>query len=136
VDRVIEMELLPLCRDQGVGVICYSPLAGGVLTGKYRVGEPAPPESRGARNEGFLRGRAAPHNVERAHRVLAVLNEIPHPPTQTAVVWTLANPTLTSAIIGARNMEQLDALLNNWGWTLAPEEKARLDEVSALPPLH
>jgi aryl-alcohol dehydrogenase-like predicted oxidoreductase len=136
VDRVIEMELLPLCRDQGVGVICYSPLAGGVLTGKYRPGEPPPPESRGARNEGFLRNRVAPHNVERAHRVLTVLQEISHPPTQTAVVWTLANPTLTSAIIGARNMEQLDTLLEGWGWELAPEEKARLDEVSALPPLH
>jgi aryl-alcohol dehydrogenase-like predicted oxidoreductase len=136
VDRVIEMELLPLCQDQGVGVICYSPLAGGILTGKYRPGEPPPAESRGGRNEGFMRRRGAPHNVERAHQVLAVLTEIPHPPTQAAVAWTLANPVVTSAIIGARNEEQLTTLLEGWGWVLAAGEKARLDEVSALPPLH
>ncbi len=136
IDRVIEMELLPLCQDQGVGVICYSPLAGGVLTGKYRPGEAPPPDSRGARNEGFMRGRAAPHNVEHAHQVLTVLQGIPHPITQTAVAWTLANPTVTSAIIGARNEDQLAAVLDGWGWELSSDDKARLDEVSALPPLH
>jgi aryl-alcohol dehydrogenase-like predicted oxidoreductase len=136
VDRVIEMELLPLCHDQGVGVICYSPLAGGVLTGKYRPGEPPPPDSRGGRNEGFFRRRAAPHNLERAHQVLTVLREIPHPITQTAIAWTLANPIVTSAIVGASREEQLTTLLDGWGWELTPDEKARLDEVSALPPLH
>jgi len=136
IDRVIEMELLPLCRDQGVGVICYSPLAGGVLTGKYRPGQPPPPDSRGGRNEGFFQRRAAPHNVERAHQVLAVLTDLPHPTTQAAVAWTLANPVVTSAIIGASNWEQLTTMLDGWGWELTADEKARLDEVSTLPPLH
>ena len=136
IDRVIEMELLPLCQDQGVGVICYSPLAGGILTGKYRPGEPPPPDSRGKRNEGFMRNRGARHNVERAQQVLSVLQDIGHPITQTAIAWTLANPTVTSAIIGASNWDQLTALLDGWGWELSGEHKARLDEVSALPPLH
>lgn len=136
IDRVIEMELLPLCRDQGVGVICYSPLAGGILSGKYRPGEPPPPDSRGSRNQGFMQRRGAPHNLERAQQVLAVMQEIDHPIPQTAIAWTLANPAVTSAIVGASKWEQLETLLEGWGWQLTPDEQARLDEVSALPPLH
>ena len=52
------------------------------------------------------------------------------------MAWTLTNPVVTSAIIGARNWEQLATLLDGWGWELTADEKARLDEVSALPPLH
>src|SRR5262245_48103719 len=137
IDRVVEREHFPLCLDQGVGVINYSPLAGGILTGKYRPGEAPPPESRGAENPAFMQNRGKPHNLERAQAVLRVLREIPHPVVQTAVKWTLAHPAVTSPIIGARSMEQLNGFLDGWDeWELAPEEKARLDEVSALPPLN
>jgi aryl-alcohol dehydrogenase-like predicted oxidoreductase len=135
IDRVVEREHFPLCLDQGVGVINYSPLAGGILTGKYRAGEPPPPGSRGGDNPGFMQNRGKPHNLERADALLAALREIPHPPVQTAVKWTLAHPAVTSPIVGARNMEQLNAFLDGWDdWQLAPEEKVRLDELSALPP--
>jgi aryl-alcohol dehydrogenase-like predicted oxidoreductase len=83
-----------------------------------------------------MRRRGAPHNLERAQQVLAALQEIDHPITQSAVAWTLADPTVTSAIIGASRWDQLSALLDGWGWGLSPPEKARLDEVSAPPPLH
>jgi 1-deoxyxylulose-5-phosphate synthase len=137
VDRVVEREHFPLCLDQGVGVINYSPLAGGILTGKYRPGEAPPPGTRGGDNPGFMQNRGRPHNLERAQAVLGVLREIPHPPVQIAVKWTLAHPAVTSPIIGARGMEQLNAFLDGWDdWELAPEEKARLDEVSAPPPLN
>ena len=65
-----------------------------------------------------------------------MLREIPHPITQTAIAWTLANPAVTSAIVGASREEQLTTLLDGWGWELTPDAKVRLDEVSALPPLH
>ncbi len=136
IDRVVEMEILPLCRAEGVGVMVYSPLAGGILTGKYRPGEPPPPGTRAAENQWFLERRAKPHNIERAQRIVEVLKQFDRPLVQTAIAWTLSHPAVTSAIIGARNMEQLNLILNNWSGLLPPEEKAILDEASALPPLN
>lgn len=137
IDRVIEREHLPLCLDQGVGVINYSPLAGGILTGKYKPGQPPPPGTRGGNNPGFMGNRGKQHNLERAQAVVGVLKESSRPLVQTAVKWTLAHPAITSPIIGARDMLQLNALLDGWDtWELTAEEKIRLDEVSALPPLN
>ncbi|MCL6475971.1 MAG: aldo/keto reductase [Firmicutes bacterium] len=136
IDRVIEMELLPLCEAEGVGVMVYSPLAGGILTGKYRPGEPPPPGTRAAENKWFLERRAQPHNIERAQRIVEVLKRFDRPLVQTAIAWTISHPAVTCAIIGARNMEQLNLILNGWSGPLPPEEKAVLDEASALPPLN
>lgn len=137
IDRVLEREHLPLCLDQGIGVINYSPLAGGILTGKYQPGAAPPSGSRGGDNPAFMENRGKAHNLERARAVVSVLQEIPHPLVQTAVKWTLAHPAVTSPIIGARSMEQLDAFLNGWSdWELSTEDKARLDDVSVLPPLN
>ncbi|GIV18766.1 MAG: aldo/keto reductase [Armatimonadota bacterium] len=136
IDRVIEMELLPLCQTEGVGVMVYSPLAGGILTGKYRPGEPPPPGTRAAENKWFLERRAQPHNIERAQRIVEVLKRFDRPLVQTAIAWTVSNPAVTCAIIGARHMEQLNLILDGWSGPLPPEEKAILDEASALPPLN
>jgi len=137
VDRVVEREHFPLCLDQGVGVINYSPLAGGILTGKYQPGQPPPALSRGGQNQWFMDGRAKHHNLVRAQAVVGVLTELPHPLVQTAVKWTLAHPAVTSPIIGARDMTQLHAFLDGWdGWELSADEKKRLDDVSELPPLN
>lgn len=137
IDRVVEREHFPLCLDQGVGVINYSPLAGGILTGKYRPGQPPPSDTRGGENAGFMANRGSEHNLERAQAIAEVLKEIDHPLVQTAVKWTLAHPAVTSPIIGARSMEQLDSFLNGWDdWELSPEEKTRLDAASAPPPLN
>lgn len=136
IDRVIEMELLPLCQAVGVGVMVYSPLAGGILTGKYRPGEPPPSGTRAAENKWFLERRAQEHNIVRAQRIVEVLKGFDRPLVQTAIAWTISNPAVTCAIIGARNMEQLKLILNGWSGPLSPEEKAILDEASALPPLN
>ncbi len=137
IDRVVEREHLPLCLDQGVGVINYSPLAGGILTGKYTPGQGAPAESRGRDNPGFMENRGKPHNLERAQAVVHAMREITHPLVQIAVKWTLAHPAVTSPIIGARNMAQLNGFLDGWDqWELSAEDKAKLDDVSALPPLN
>jgi aryl-alcohol dehydrogenase-like predicted oxidoreductase len=136
IDRVIEMELLPLCHAEGVGVMVYSPLAGGILTGKYRPGEPPPPGTRAAENPWFRERRAQSHHIERAQHIVEVLKRFDRPLVQTAIAWTISNPAVTCAIIGARNREQLELIVNGWSGPLPPEEKAILDEVSALPPLN
>ncbi|HYF49733.1 MAG TPA: aldo/keto reductase [Planctomycetota bacterium] len=137
IDRVVEREHFPLCLDAGVGVINYSPLAGGILTGKYPPDGPPPPISRGGQNKWFMEGRAKQHNLVRAQAVVSVLKEIPHPIVQTAIKWTLAHPAVTSPIIGARDMAQLNAILDGWdAWELGADDKKRLDEVSELPPVN
>src|SRR5262249_7384994 len=122
VDRVVEREHFPLCLDQGVGVINYSPLAGGILTGKYAPGEAPPAGTRGADNPRFMENRGKLHNLQRAEAVVKVLRELGRPVVQAAVKWTLAHPAITSPIIGARSMEQLNGFLDGWDdWNLTPE---------------
>ncbi len=120
-----ERELQPLCLDQGVGVIPYSPLGGGFLTGKYRRDTPLP-ESKRAGNvqKRYMneRGFAAVDKLEavgRAHDATIA---------QTAIAWVLANPAVTSAIIGATSIAQLEDTLRGAEVKLSAEEKAALDE--------
>jgi 1-deoxyxylulose-5-phosphate synthase len=112
--RDIEAELLPLCRDQGLGVIAYNPLAGGFLTGKYRSLEAPPPGTR------FTLGKTGDLYRERYWHQ-AQLEAVEHlrrffeprgkSLVQVAVAWVLAQPGLTAAIVGASRPEQLDESL-------------------------
>jgi len=125
-----ERELMPLCQDQQIGVIAYSPLAGGFLTGKYRRGEPAPPNSRGQKSP-----RVQAYFTERNHDILDRLGEVAadHHKTvaQVALAWVLENPTITSIIIGANNVDQLRDNLGVIGLHLTAQEKKTLDSMSA-----
>jgi aryl-alcohol dehydrogenase-like predicted oxidoreductase len=123
--REIESELLPLCRDQGVGVIAYNPLAGGFLTGKYRELGPPPPGTR------FALGKTGDLYRQRywqEAQLMAVrqLQQYFQPRgkslTQVAVAWVLTQPGITSAIVGASKPEQLDDSLAAVNLTLEPEE--------------
>jgi aryl-alcohol dehydrogenase-like predicted oxidoreductase len=124
--REIETELLPLCRDQGVGVICYNPLAGGLLTGKYKApNEPPPPGTR------FTLGKTGDLYRDRYwHQAqfdaVAALKRFfearRRSLVQVAVAWVLAQPGITSAIVGATRAEQLDESLAAMNVTLDPEE--------------
>jgi aryl-alcohol dehydrogenase-like predicted oxidoreductase len=122
-----ERELKPLCEEEGLGVLPYSPLAGGFLTGKYRPDNP-PPSARadGIRKRYFNeRGFAildALEGVARSHSLT---------PAQTALAWLLAQPVVTAPIIGANTVEQLAESLGAAGVRLAPEEMAALDQASA-----
>ena len=123
-----ERELQPLCRDQGVGVIPYSPLAAGFLTGKYRRDTPLPESARaGGVRQRYMneRGFAAVDKLEEVGR--------DHEATiaQTAIAWVLANPAVTSAIIGANTIAQLEDTTQGAAVKLSAEEKAALDEVTA-----
>jgi 1-deoxyxylulose-5-phosphate synthase len=126
-----ERELMPLCAHAGIGVIPYSPLQAGFLTGKYKRGQPPPKGSRGETNE---RIQAWLHD-ERALNLLDQLDAIAQAQgwtmAQTALAWLLTNPVVTSAIIGADNVTQLHDSLAAAGKRLTPEEKKALDEASA-----
>ena len=122
-----ERELQPLCLDQGIGVIPYSPLAAGFLTGKYRRDAPLPDSKRiGTVQHHYMneRGFAAVDKLEeigRAHDATIA---------QTAISWCLANPAVTSAIIGATSIAQLEDTVKGAYVKLSAEEKAALDAVT------
>ncbi|HEX6312698.1 MAG TPA: aldo/keto reductase [Acidimicrobiia bacterium] len=136
VTRETERELLPLCREEGLAVLPWSPLGGGVLTGKYRRGEGAPAGSRGGDKtpSSFLvRERMQQdHNFAIAETVGKVAAELGRSPAQVALNWVLHREGVTSPILGARTMEQLDDNLDAAGWRLDSELEARLDEVSDI----
>lgn len=123
-----ERELQPLCLDQGVGVIPYSPLGGGFLTGKYRRDTPLPESKRA----GNVQKR---YMNERGFAAVDKLEEVglAHDATiaQTAIAWVLANPAVTSAIIGATSIAQLEDTLRGAEIQLSAAQKAALDEVTA-----
>ena len=130
--RQIERELLPLCAEEGVGVIPYNPLAGGFLTGKH-VRTEAPPEGR------FTLGRAGSMYQERywhdrefdsVDALRALADEAGLSLTTMAVGWVLANPTITSAIVGASRPEQLADSVAAADKALDPQLKDRLDELT------
>jgi aryl-alcohol dehydrogenase-like predicted oxidoreductase len=135
-DRGVELDLIPVCRNEGVGVIPWSPLRGGWLTGKYRREMSAPPPDtrvdRAAR-EGWQEQWDAYAN-ERTWGVLdallAVAEELERSPAQVALRWLLQRPGVTAPIIGARNLEQLDDNLGATGWSLTDEQMARLTSAS------
>lgn len=135
VDRYIELELLPLCLEEGVGIIPWSPLAGGFLTGKYRR-DTMPEDARITHAEIHWPEHMQNQANERSWRALDVMRQIAQAHgkscSQVALAWVLAQPGVTAPIIGARTMEQLDDNLGAVGWQLTGEELRRLDEASAL----
>lgn len=125
--RDIETELVPLCLDQGLGILPWSPLAGGYLTGKYRRGEKG-------RIAGHI-GEFLPVNMEQGEKILDALDEIARAhnatPGQIALAWTGNRPGIASVIIGAKTMKQLEENIVSATITLAPDEAKHLDDASA-----
>lgn len=134
--RELELELLPLCLDQGLGVLPWSPLAAGFLSGKYRRGKPRP---AGARREDAEKAYLK-FDEEHGYDVVDALEEIgrSHGGTvaQAALNWVAAREGVTSVLIGARSVEQLEDNLKALEWELAPEEIARLDALTLPPRLY
>jgi aryl-alcohol dehydrogenase-like predicted oxidoreductase len=134
--RFTEFEVIPVCVNEGLGVIPWSPLRGGWLSGKYRRGMSAPPE--GSRIEAATkkgRGEAWDnYNNEDTWRVvdelLLVAEEAGKTPSQVALNWLLQRPGVTAPIIGPRTMEQLQENIGASGWALSDEHMARLNEAS------
>jgi aryl-alcohol dehydrogenase-like predicted oxidoreductase len=132
VGRDLEFELVPLCLDQGLGILPWSPLAGGFLSGKYRKDAPIP--------EGRLKGQLGdfiPINKEQGYKIIEVLENIAKAKeasvAATALAWLIHKPGVTSVIIGARTMEQLQGNLKAAEIMLSPSEMERLENASAVP---
>jgi len=133
IERDTEYEIVPAAIDQGVGLLAWGPLSGGFLSGKYKRGEPPPPGSRFA----DLPNYPAPPDPTKAYDVIDTLRQISQAGrrtvSQVALNWVLRRPWVSSAIVGARNEEQLVASLKAAEWALTAEEVAILDRVSATP---
>ena len=132
VARDVEHDIVPLALDQKVGLMVWSPLQAGLLTGKFRRDTPRPDVAR--LNEMDVPGTV---DFDRVYRIVDVLETIARERgasiPQVAINWVLYKPGVDTVILGARNEEQLRDLLKAADWRLSAEESARLDEVSALP---
>jgi aryl-alcohol dehydrogenase-like predicted oxidoreductase len=122
-----EADLAPLCDREGIGVIPYSPLAAGFLTGKYRPGRPPPKSARAGRVREYMNapGFAA---VEALAAIAAAHNTTP---AAVALAWQMTKAAISAPIIGANSPEQLADLLPAAELMLSPDEIASLDRVSA-----
>ncbi len=134
--RTLEWEVLPVCQNEGLGVIPWSPLRGGWLSGRFRRGMEGPPsDSRIAVAEERGWGeRWSAYNNEHTWSVLDVLfavsEEAGRMPAQVAINWLLRRPAVTAPIIGARTMQQLEANLGATGWELTPDQVELLNQAS------
>jgi aryl-alcohol dehydrogenase-like predicted oxidoreductase len=131
--RQAEVEILPLAQAEQVGVISYSPLGGGLLTGKY--GETRRPESgRLVENQMYQRRYGSAEYYETAERFTAHAKEHGLHPASLAVAWVMSHPAITAPIIGARNVEQLAASLAALDVEMTPEWRAEISALSIEPP--
>jgi aryl-alcohol dehydrogenase-like predicted oxidoreductase len=131
--RDIEEELIPVCELKGLGVVVWSPLAGGFLTGKYKPGENKVEGSRSEEGWAYPERYFAPNADETLTVLLDIAKELGRTPAQVATRWVLEQPAITSAIIGARTLAQADDNLRAGGWRLPQEALDKLNQVSALP---
>jgi aryl-alcohol dehydrogenase-like predicted oxidoreductase len=130
--RDIEQELIPLCQYKGLGVVVWSPLAGGFLSGKYKPGQRRLPGTRSEENWAYPEAYFASNADETLQTLLEVAEQWDRSPAQVALRWILEQPAITSAIVGARNSQQLEDNLQAAQWRLEDESLARLNEVSSL----
>lgn len=138
INREYEWELMPLGIDQKVGAIVWSPLAAGMLGGKYRRNQPIPADSRVAQGGSPVPDKAV--NAEVLYNTVDMLDQIAKETgrtvAQVAINWILQRPTVSSIIVGARNEEQLKQNLDAIGWKLSTDQLKRLDTVSEQPTIY
>jgi len=136
IGRDYEWELMPLAQDQGVGLLVWSPLGWGRLTGKIRRGQPLPKTSRLPATADY----GPPVDDEYLFKVVDALDEVAKETGKTvpqiALNWLLQRPTVSNVIIGARNEEQLLQNLGAVGWNLTAEQVAKLDAAGARTPIY
>lgn len=128
-DRGAEGELLPFCHEMGIGCINYSPLAGGLLTGKYRRGQEVPAGTRAAREDG-MRRRLDDRMFDRLERLEGYAREHGHTLAHLALAYLLAQPCVSSPIIGANSVAQLQESLGALEWKMETEEADRVRDLA------
>ncbi|MBV9094153.1 MAG: aldo/keto reductase, partial [Streptosporangiaceae bacterium] len=129
--RVIEAEVMPLCAKEGIGQVVFSPLAQGVLTGKYLPGTAPPPQSRATdpSGSGFISRWLTDPVLAAVQRLRPLADQAGLSMSQLAVAWTLQNPQVSAAIIGASRPEQVRENVKAAGVRLDPALLTRIEEV-------
>lgn len=137
IERTAERDLIPMAKEMGLGVIPWSPLASGVLTGKYTradlelgAGSAGPEGTR--KHIAAAAASLTARGLEIAEVVKSVAAEIGKSPAQTAIAWTLLNPAVTAPIIGARTLQQLEDNLGALDVGFTADQRARLEEASDI----
>ncbi|MDY6805955.1 MAG: aldo/keto reductase [Cyanobacteriota bacterium] len=134
VGRDLEHEVVPFVEDAGIGVLTWSPLASGFLSGKYTRETPVPEDSRRKQFQ------FPPVDVEKGYEVVDALKSIAADrdasPARVAIAWILTKPFVSSVIVGANKMSHLEDNLGAADLNLSPEEVERLDEMTAPKPLY
>ena len=131
--RDIEQELVPLCEHKGLGIVVWSPLAGGFLSGKYRPGERAQDGTRSEEGWAYPQRYFAANADETLQTLYDVSEELGYSPAQVALRWVLEQRAITSVIVGARHAGHLRDNLGAAGWQLTEEALQKLNTVSHLP---
>jgi aryl-alcohol dehydrogenase-like predicted oxidoreductase len=130
-DRRIENEIVPMCQAYDLGIVTWSPLAQGVLAGRYRTADKLPEDSR-AKQKGIYAERVTDAGIKTAQKVMDWAEAKEMSPTALCVSWILHQPAITSVIIGPRSPEHLDDLLSCANIHLSPEDLALFDML--VPP--
>jgi aryl-alcohol dehydrogenase-like predicted oxidoreductase len=129
-ERTPEDELVPTAQALGLGVLPWSPLKNGFLSGKYASGRPAPADSARAGMPGLF-GTPSEHDYQVIDTAREIAAELEVGPAAIALAWVQGRPGISSTIIGARRVDQLEANLAALDLTLTEDQRHRLDEVSA-----
>ncbi|MCP2338522.1 aldo/keto reductase family protein [Actinomadura rupiterrae] len=132
--RVIESEVVPLCEREGIGQIVWSPIAQGALTGKYLPGQAAPAGSRATDEKGganMIARYLDDEVLRRVQELRPIADELGLSMAQLAIAWTLQNPNVSAAIVGASRPEQVRDNVKAAGVKLEPDVLARIDEIIA-----
>ena len=127
-DRSIEVAILPYCQQQGIGVLAHSPLAKGLLTGKYTADHVFPPDDERSHMPRF-QGDELRRNLAIAGRLAAWARERGHTPVELAIAWVLAHPAVTVCLCGAKSPDQVNEHVRAASWRLTPAEREEVDRV-------
>ena len=131
--RDIEQEIVPLCEHKGLGIVIWSPLAGGFLSGKYNPGERTHGGTRSEEGWAYPQRYFADNADETLQTLFDVSEELKRSPAQVALRWVLEQRAMTSVIVGARHVGHLRDNLGAAGWRLQGEALQKLNDVSHLP---
>ncbi|NLE43587.1 MAG: aldo/keto reductase [Chloroflexi bacterium] len=133
VKRQAEVEILPLAQAERLGVICYSPMGAGLLTGKYSTTR-KPDGARIVEDSMYSKRYGDPVNFEIAERFTEHARERGVEPAPLALAWVMSHPAITAPIVGARNLEQLESSLQALDIVMTPEWRADISALSIEPP--
>jgi aryl-alcohol dehydrogenase-like predicted oxidoreductase len=131
-DRRIENELVPMCQTHGLGLIPWSPLAMGILAGRYPKGVAYPTQSRAALRGGIYAERVTPQAIEVGHQFGQLARQYGYAPAQLATLWVKDQPGVTAPLIGPRTLEQLEHFLPVLEMSLPDDVRAACDAL--VPP--